>query len=566
MKSEEISALLPAPRRAAICLAIGLAVLAIPQGPLITRWLFLHQDLQAGIALIACWLLAWWIKLPLALPLQPPRLAFVLGAAAVFALGLWAGAHALMLDYPLTRDELMAGFDQANFTAGRLSALLPTVWTGYGLALVPDFLLDVPGQALLASAYGPVNSAMRAAFGFVADPALLNPLLAAAGLIALHRIARRLFADSPGAQWLVLIGYVLSAQIAVNAMTSYAMTAHLAFNLIWLALFLRDKWWSHMLAALVGALAIGLHQVVFHPLFAGPFILWLLRERRWRLFAGYAAVYFAALGFWMSWPQMVTAAGGMTAHSGSIVGAGGFVTNRVLPLLFRDRGGDLSLMFYNLVRAVVWNAAFLLPCVLLAIPAVRRREGLTTPLAAGVLLTIFAMTILLAYQGHGWGYRYIHGLLGNCLLLAGYGYRELARREERVATGFVAFLTAATLPIADWLLATTHGFVAPYARLSALIARQDVDFVIVDTNGPGFAMDQVRNRPDLSNRPLIFSSAHLTPAQVTQLCDRGTIALVGRSVLRSGELFLARVPAGDPQFNHQVAPLDGRNCVRPGVR
>ena len=42
----------------------------------------------------------------------------------------------------------------------------------------------------------------------------------------------------------------------------------------------------------------------------------------------------------------------------------------------RDHAGDVPLMLYNLVRAVVWNAAFMLPFALLAIPVVRRREGM----------------------------------------------------------------------------------------------------------------------------------------------------------------------------------------------
>lgn len=544
------------------CLAMFLAVLALRDDSLIIRWAFLHQDAPAGIALVVFWLLALWLKPRWALPLQPPSFTIILVAASLFAAALWEGGHALMSDYPLTRDELMAQFDQTIFASGSLSAPLPPAWAGYGFALVPDFLLDVPGQALLVSAYAPGNAAMRAGFGFLADPSLLNPLLAAVGLVALHRIARRLFADCAGAQWLVLIGYLLSAQIAVNAMTSYAMTAHLAFNLAWLALYLRNRWWSHALAMIIGVLAIGLHQVVFHPLFAGPFILWLLQNRRWRLFAAYAAVYLAALCFWISWPHVVMAAAGLTAQGGDPAGGVGFLTDRVLPLLLKDHSADIPLMFYNLIRAIVWNAAFLLPFAVLAVPAVRRREGLAFPLAAGILLTVLAMMVLLAYQGHGWGYRYIHGLLGNCLLLAGYGYRKLARSDERLATGYAAVLAAGTVPIAAWLLMTTHNFVAPYARLTALIERQDADFAIIDSNGPGYAVDQVRNRPDLSNRPLIFASAGLMPTQVVELCKRGSVILIGRDVLRTGERFLREVALGNPRFDHQVAPLRGRSCVR----
>lgn len=549
--------------RTAIYVALALAVLSIRHDLLITRWLFLRQDALAsvavvGTALAALWLRPCWSALP-----RLPTLGLVVAAAISYAMLLWAGTHAVMLDYALTRDELMVEFDQANFAVGRLSAHLPSAWTGFGPALVPDFALGVPGQALLASAYGPVNAALRAGFGLVADPTLLNPLLAAAGLLSLHRIARRLLWDSPGAQWLVLIGYVISAQIALNAMTSYAMTAHLALNLIWLALYLKNKWWSHALAMLVGVLAIGLHQVVFHPLFAGPIILSLLVARRRRLFAAYAAVYLSATVLWISWPQIVMAAGGLSTQPAYDAGSRGFVASRVLPVLMRDHGGDVPLMLYNFMRTVAWNPAFMLPFAMLAIPAVRRRDPMALPLAAGLLLTIVAVTVLLAYQGHGWGYRYVHGVLGNCLLLAGYGYREVARRgREPAAAGVAAGLAATTALIVPWLVATTHSFIAPYARLSTLISHQDADFVIIDSNGPGFAVDQVRNRPDLSNRPLIFSSADLTRTQVGQLCDRGSVMLFGRELLASGEPFLRNLPTSNPAFERQIASLRGRSCVR----
>jgi hypothetical protein len=41
------------------------------------------------------------------------------------------------------------------------------------------------------------------------------------------------------------------------------------------------------------------------------------------------------------------------------------------------------------------------------------------------------MFILLPYQGHGWGYRYLHGLIGSLSLLAGYGWIALSERAAR---------------------------------------------------------------------------------------------------------------------------------------
>lgn len=549
-------------RRSAICLAVVLAMLAVPKEMIVTRRYFVLQDAQAGVALLALWLVAMRIRHGLTLPTQPPRTVHTVAAAALIGLLLWLGTYALMLDFPLTRDELMAEFDAYIFGGGRLSMPLASQWRNFVPALVPDFLLDVPGYAVLVSSYMPVNAAMRAALGQIADSALLNPVLAGIGLILLQRIGRRLFPDCAGAQWLVLGGYVLSAQILVNAMTSYAMTAHLVFDLAWLLLFLRDRWWSHALAMGIGAVAIGIHQVVFHPLFAVPFILLLFARRRWIVAALYAAVYAAALLFWLEWPQIVVATAGVAASSGTTGGATGFIATRVVPLLIDRDPRTVALMVYNLLRVVCWNAGFMVPLMLLASPVLRRREGVPLALLGGVFLTMAAMAFLLPYQGHGWGYRYLHGVLGNALLLAGYGYRELARTDRQRADGLVTVLTVGSVPILAWLLITSHAFVTPYARLAQLIERQPTDFAIIDTEEPRSAIDQVNNRPDLSNRPLTFASDKLTPALLDQLCARGTVTLITRRAFHAAG-FVPDLPATSPQFERRMAPLGDRDCLKP---
>ena len=58
--------------------------------------------------------------------------------------------------------------------------------------------------------------------------------------------------------------------------------------------------------------------------------------------------------------------------------------------------------------------------------------------------------------------------------------------------------------------------------------RQVTDFVLVDTEAASYAVDFVRNEPDLSNRPLRFSSRHLTAQQMLRLCELGSVTLVSR--------------------------------------
>lgn len=550
-------------------LACGLvalvALLFLPQAEILPIIYFRSQDAFVALALCAALVLAaLWLPRG-RLPTTAPSVFVTFIVALVLALALWVGSYLVMFDYALTRDEDMVLFDAGVFATGELAARLPAIWEGYAEALVPAFLLDVPNNALLISAYMPGNAMMRAAFNIVADPALMNPLLAAVGLIALHDIARKLFRDTPSAIWVVLASYILSSQMLVAAMTTYAMTAHLALNLLWLALFLRGKWWQHMLAMAIGAWAVGLHQIIFHPLFAGPFILTLLPQRRWVLFLTYSATYAAALLFWISYPSILTSVYGIVAQSGSAAGVSDFISERVLSLFIERGGDDAWLMLFNIVRYISWAPLLLLPLLVFAFPAVRSNTGLALPLFAGCALTLAAMILLLPYQGHGWGYRYWHGLIGNFALLAGYGYVCWADRNVKVADGAVVLLGTTTVLFAiPYLLWSAHNFTRPYVQLTQLIGRQSADFVIVDTQPPNNAIDQVRNPASLTNRPVLLSSRAMTAAQVNEICARGSVALITRRDFhRAG--FAPNLPTDSPEFEKLVRAIRGKTCLHPTV-
>ncbi len=59
------------------------------------------------------------------------------------------------------------------------------------------------------------------------------------GLLALAAIGRQLWPDSPGSQVVALLCYLCSSQVVITGMTAYAVSAHLALNLVWLLLFMR---------------------------------------------------------------------------------------------------------------------------------------------------------------------------------------------------------------------------------------------------------------------------------------------------------------------------------------
>ena len=483
----------------------------------------------------------------------------VAGIALLFSLVLWGGTYLVFDNYPLTRDEHMVVFDMAIFRSGHLAFPLPVEWRHYAQALTPAFLLPLPGNAAWASSYMPVNAMLRAAFAWLLDPALMNPLLAAAGAVALFDIAKREFPSSRSAQTVALLLYATSAQILVAAMTPYAMTGHLALNLLWLALFLRGSRSSHALAIAVGFLAIGLHQVVFHPLFAAPFIDQLRRRKEWRTATVYAAAYVFFGLFWISYPHLVAISAGLHASSSTGSGGAGFIITRVVPLLIHRNEATLGLMAVNIVRFVTWQNLALIPLMALGLGAVRRNEGLARPLAYGILLTLVAMTILLPYQGHGWGYRYLHGLIGNCALLAAYGWSDASEQGEArrvLILGTLATLVG-SLPFLVW---QAHEFVHPYARLNGMIEGTNAAFAIVNTEGTGYVVDEVRNRPDLTNRPIRIDSAMLSPSDIRLLCSKGSVAFVGVRQMQAVRLMPAQ--ASDSTHFNELGNA-ASNCLRP---
>ncbi len=545
--------------RAALYIAILVGVLAIEDDASLANLYYQTHDMWAGLLLIAAILgVAFWQpQLAGFASIKPkvPRPLTIFIIAMLLAALLWIGTYAVMLNYPLTRDEHMVVFDAAIFATGELAMRVPPQWAGFTLALVPAFNLETPGYELFVSNYLPLNAAGRAAFGAVFDPALMNPLLAAIGFVALYDIAKRLFPDDPVPVWIALGGYVLSAQIVVNAMTTYAMTAHLALNLVWLALFLRDKWWAHGAAVLVGVWAMGLHQFIFHPLFAGPIILTLLYRREWAKFAFYAVLYAVALLFWMRWYAVIMSSFDIALGTSGSGGVGDFFSDRVIPLILAFRADALILMFFNLLRLLSWNAAFLLPLCLAIVPLWKQRNALVIALSGGVLLSIFAMFVILPYQGHGWGYRYLHGFLGGMLILAGYGYQQWREAVGDVAGRAVAVLAAVTaLVLFPSAIHSAHRFVEPYVALTTIVDAQTSDFVIIDNIRNVVAVDQVRNLPDLSNTPLIFSARHLEVEQVVTLCERGSVAVIGEEEVAE---------AGFPLKPWPVAPLPKDLCSDP---
>ena len=343
--------------------------------------------------------------------------------------------------------------------------------------------------------------------------------------------------------------YALSAQILAASMTSYAMAAHLGLSNLWLALYIKNRWWSHGLALIVGFAATGLHQLLFHPLLVMPFIALLFWQRRYVHGAVYAVAY-AAIGlFWAGWFASLLAPWSSAGQLGQSQGVGGFISVAV-GLLADFALENIGLMAANLLRLVSWSHVLLLPLFLIGCGlAWKSRDALRLAMLASVFCTTVAMLALLAYQGHGWGYRYLHAHIGMIILIALGGYVRLADSgwngwPRLWRTACVTSLALVTLHL--W---QAQRMVAPYATASQVIDALDADVVIVDNHGAPFADDLVLNRPDLSNRPIRLALSAMNDADVAQICAHYD------TVLFAGPRNLGPIRA---LFGNALAPAEDR--------
>lgn len=541
-------------RLAALLLLALFANVGFREGSHFTLFQLKDQDLPlivgGGLLLAALSVMRPRLGEP-ALAITPPRVAALFLALAGL---LWAATHALMSDFGVSYDEVMVLFDMRVYAAGVLAQPLAPEWREFAVNLVPAFLLNQDAPGALVSAYLPMNALLRLGFAQIADPALMNPLLFAAGGVALYDIARRQFGGDKGAIVVALLLYALSMQALTAAMTPYAMTAHLALNMVWLAAFLRGGRW-HLLAIAVGVVATGLHQLVFHPLFVAPFLLQRLLRGERRIVLGYALAYALVLCGWIAFPLSAAGLTGTTGVAGG--GHSDFLHGRLLPLLLDRNPGTVPLMTLNMLRFLAWQHLALLPLVVAALPLLNERGNLTRPLLLGVALAILMPTLVLPYQGHGWGYRYLHGYIGCFALLGALGFGRLREIDLRRAWGMVAVGTLATLAAIGWLTWRIDAFVAPHVALDRHLARIDADMVIVETEPATWtsdgrwaanAIDLVRNAPDLSNRPLRLSSRAMTAEMALALCARGSIALVDRNQQKAIGFSLNQ-PNRSPRFD-----------------
>jgi hypothetical protein len=490
-------------------------------------YLALRQDLPLLPIFLAVLLLRPKVRTgPLANAPQDARTTLVLAMLAVLLAG-WLGHYLVFQAYDLSRDEQMAVFDQDIFAHGRAVWPIAVEWRSVVDALNRRFMLPIGDREFWVSGYLPIHSAFRALLSNIGIASLASPLMAALGAACTWSVARRLWPESNRTVLLSLLLVVTSSQVILTSMTAFSMSMHMALNMLWLALFLADRRKTHVLAVLVGFLATGIHQPLFHPMFVMPFLFLLLGQKRWKLLSFYVGCYAAVGVFWMAWPLWIVSHG--IAQAAAIdcanvnCSSGVGYVERLLTAVSAFGLRHVWLTAANLLRFIFWQNPLLVPLALAGIISCWRSEPLVRALAISFVLTILVMAVLLPWQGHGWGYRYVHPALGSAIILACFGFRSLEARGVSIQRPLLIASAAAValLPLHAWMASRV---VAPFVQIHDELAAIPADAVIVDTETVPFGQDVVYNRFDLSNRPKLMIGVLVKPANLAGLCGRSSIA------------------------------------------
>lgn len=417
------------------------------------------------------------------------------------------GTFVIFHNFPLSMDEYMADFQARIFAAGRIKAAIPFEWQKYGLALAPIYSIFNAHDHTWMSSYLPVYALLRTPFQILGVACILNPLLAASSIIVLAGICRNVWPGNLTRMWIAVIILATSSQFLITSMTAYSMPAHLFFNLLWLYFYTAKTRTASLLVPWVGSCAMGLHQPHVHLLFVAPFFIRLIMEKRMRKVSYWGSVYGAGILLWVWWLTMYRT--GIQAP-----GVPSVVTYFGIPRLIY---AIIQLAHLNLFLS--WQPFILLLLIYLFFSDWSKASPLFRDLAWGVLLTILFHCFLLADQGHGWGYRYCHPVLGNFALMSVAGFYRMMdllgpRTSNLLMCSSILVALFIQLPARSW---QARRFISPFQKSTTLLASRSEEIVILEPNLFWYYWDLVRNDPLFRIKPVIVDANRLGTAGVSSL-------------------------------------------------
>jgi hypothetical protein len=435
-----------------------------------------------------------------------PRFFVPIAAALVLVVAA-AGTRIVFRSYPFAMDEFAADFQAKIFARGALEAPVAEEWRHYVYPLQPIFIEYRPATHAWSQTYLPVYAGIRAGLRKAGLDSWTNPILAAVAILLIASLARRLFPGDPTRVAAAVLLLATSSQFLFMSMSvAYAMPAHLALNLLWLRLYLEaseaGSWWR---VGALGAITLGLHNPFPHFLFAAPFVLRLLREKRFAAFAQMATFYAAGAAGWWWW------------------------LSRANPYAASGRIGDLFalphdhglLQTMNLAVLFSWQAPLVVLLFLAAVLQWKKLDVVGRDLALGVAATFAFYALVPVGQIHGWGYRFTYAVLGSVVLVGLFGLpriESLPLPALRPVLLFSCLVALVQIPVRAMQV---RGFVGPFARASAYVQGLGRTAVVLDSSKGWFVQDLVRNDPFLEHDPKVFLAERFS-AEARDLLHRQT--------------------------------------------
>ena len=503
---------------------IGALLVAVGATSGMSRYIYVNVDfpgfIVSAVSLLAvAWAarkggdFAWVDRIPVGL--------IALGTLVVSMIG----THAVYLGYAFSPDEWMPRLQAEIFAHGDLAGTVPPEWREYGRAMYHEFAHYDPATGAVASTYRPGMAALIALFDLAGLGLYVSAFMTAGSVLLTASLARVLWPDSRSAPVIAALLVATSSQALAAAMTTYAMPAHLFFNLLWLRLFLLDKWWAHVAAALCGVLTASLHQIHPHLFFAAPFFLLLLRPFRPGVLLWYGVVYAVGHLAILGWDRM--AMGDSVAVSNSGLLTFDQFLNRVGKLAQIPSLIDWATIGAHVVRLFAWQSLALAPLLLFTLYK-RAWPPLLVLMAASIVTSLLPYPFLLPEQGHGWGYRYLHGLLGALALIGTAGWVQMERLHGTAFRQPVMLCFAMTLavviPVRAFLIERT---IAPWLVATEAALAMPADVVIVDRIGIFYGLEIPRNGPYAAERPVVMMLNDLSADQIRRLCGNYRVAVFG---------------------------------------
>ena len=418
-----------------------------------------------------------------------------------------AGSYWIYQAHPLAMDESAPYMQSKIFVSGNLVGHFPP-------ALI-DWLIYRPFQGLfvhvsretgeIASAYWPGFALLLTPFMALGVPWLCNPALGAAAVWAIHRLTLEL-TESFEAAGASILFTLASAAFVLNAISFYAMTAHLLCNAAFSLLLLRPTLIRAAAAGLIGGLALTLHNPMPHILYAIPWLLWLaLRPERLRMIPAVAAGYIpwiVIVGF--GWHHLLRElAGGAPVAGSTDTGNPILVAFSIFASAFQIPSAmELTDRLIGLAKLWLWAAPALLPLAGLGFWVHRKNVGFQL-LLASAFLTLLGFLFVPLNQGHGWGFRYFHSawfvlpvFAGAIASSRGFSLKSNAARTAIGQYGYACSIGAIALMV-PYFLWQAHAFIDRHVAQLPWTDIGKPSLLIINPSMGYYAPDLVQNDPFL---------------------------------------------------------------------